>query len=136
MSEEDYPIEYPCPICGELRELGISKKDKPYFCCNTCGVQVFIRGREGISRLIAIKNNPELFGYLKALNAVRNSRLLQIKTRLELLNKEINRYDEDGIYYDSPEKDRVYSEMIDFRDELEKDFQKLLTKKESIADSK
>ena len=32
-------------------EIRYSKRDKPYLVCNPCGVQVFIRGSHGISRL-------------------------------------------------------------------------------------
>jgi len=39
---------FPCPVCGVPQEVRSSKKDKPYITCNSCGVQVFVRGREGV----------------------------------------------------------------------------------------
>ena len=42
---------FPCPVCGELKELCISSKGKPYLTCNDCGVQLFIRGKEGIKKI-------------------------------------------------------------------------------------
>lgn len=43
--------EFPCPLCGEGLPILPSKRKKPYFVCNECGVQVFVRGKAGISRL-------------------------------------------------------------------------------------
>ena len=48
---------FPCPVCGRLHSLGITKNKKPYLTCNDCLVQVFIRGKEGIKKL----RNAELF---------------------------------------------------------------------------
>jgi transcription elongation factor Elf1 len=41
---------FPCCVCGEAREVGTTKKDKPYLICDPCGVQVFVRGKTGIRR--------------------------------------------------------------------------------------
>jgi hypothetical protein len=43
--------EFPCPLCGEGLPILLSKRNKPYFTCNRCGVQTFVRGKTGISRL-------------------------------------------------------------------------------------
>jgi DNA-directed RNA polymerase subunit RPC12/RpoP len=43
--------EFPCPLCGTGLPILASKRKKPYFTCNTCGVQVFVRGKTGISKL-------------------------------------------------------------------------------------
>jgi predicted RNA-binding Zn-ribbon protein involved in translation (DUF1610 family) len=42
---------FPCPLCGEALPILASKRKKPYFTCNSCGVQVFVRGKPGIARL-------------------------------------------------------------------------------------
>ena len=41
---------FPCPICGEALEVRQSKKHKPYVVCDPCGVQMFVRGADGITR--------------------------------------------------------------------------------------
>jgi hypothetical protein len=41
---------FPCCVCGKAREVGTTKKDKPYLICDPCGVQVFVRGKTGIRR--------------------------------------------------------------------------------------
>ncbi len=42
---------FPCPICTEPREIRTTKNGKPYVTCDSCAVQVFIRGRVGTERL-------------------------------------------------------------------------------------
>src|SRR5438876_11810485 len=40
---------FPCPVCTGPREVKLTKKSKPYLTCDACGVQVFVRGHDGIS---------------------------------------------------------------------------------------
>lgn len=42
---------FPCFLCGELLEIKTSIRNKPYFICDSCGVQAFIRREKGIERL-------------------------------------------------------------------------------------
>jgi DNA-directed RNA polymerase subunit RPC12/RpoP len=48
--------EFPCPLCGAGLPILPSKRKKPYFTCNACGVQVFVRGKTGISKLKQMAN--------------------------------------------------------------------------------
>lgn len=43
--------EFRCPLCIQELDQRIDKNQKPYFCCEVCGVQIFVRGREGIKNL-------------------------------------------------------------------------------------
>ena len=42
---------FPCPLCGAPLELRESRVRKPYSVCNSCGIQIFFRGKTAISRL-------------------------------------------------------------------------------------
>ena len=57
----------PCPTCKELRTVGLTKRQKPYFTCNDCGVQVFFRGKEGIRRMREMLGHGELSGNVRGL---------------------------------------------------------------------
>jgi hypothetical protein len=48
--------EFPCPLCGSGLPILTSKRRKPYFTCNFCGVQIFVRGKAGIARLNEMAN--------------------------------------------------------------------------------
>jgi hypothetical protein len=41
----------PCVLCGRLLEQRADKNGKPYFVCDECGTQFFIRGTSGRERL-------------------------------------------------------------------------------------
>ena len=42
---------FPCPLCGAALDLRESRVRKPYCVCNSCGIQIFFRGKIGISKL-------------------------------------------------------------------------------------
>jgi transcription elongation factor Elf1 len=42
---------FPCPVCAQPREVKLTKKKKPYITCNSCGIQLFVRGEDGIAGL-------------------------------------------------------------------------------------
>lgn len=52
--------DWPCPVCGEGRDIRLSKKGKPYYVCSDCGVQVFVREDPGIGRMLEVLENGEL----------------------------------------------------------------------------
>ena len=41
----------PCILCGRRLEKRTSKRNKPYFHCDWCLVQIFVRGKRGIELL-------------------------------------------------------------------------------------
>lgn len=41
--------KFPCPVCSVARPVRLTKKNKPYVTCDPCGIQVFVRGPQGIS---------------------------------------------------------------------------------------
>lgn len=49
----------PCFLCSEELTKRTDKNHKPYFICDPCGVQIFVRGRQGI------KNLDQLFAALR-----------------------------------------------------------------------
>lgn len=42
-------FKFPCPVCLGVRDVRLTKKDKPYITCDPCGIQVFVRGPAGIA---------------------------------------------------------------------------------------
>jgi ribosomal protein L29 len=42
---------FPCPLCAAGLDIRQSRARKPYCVCNACGIQVFFRGKQAISRL-------------------------------------------------------------------------------------
>jgi DNA-directed RNA polymerase subunit RPC12/RpoP len=41
----------PCFLCGRQLDRRIDRNEKPYFVCDPCGAQIFIRRKTGIENL-------------------------------------------------------------------------------------
>ena len=84
-SDEDNKDYFLCPVCGRVLIVEYAKTGKPYCKCNDCGVQLFIRGKQGIRRFKKLLGKSKLLGdskellssldYLKALK----ERLAQVR---------------------------------------------------------
>lgn len=44
----------PCALCGRSLDQRADKNNKPYFVCEPCGTQFFIRGAAGRERLVLL----------------------------------------------------------------------------------
>src|SRR5690348_3475469 len=53
---------FPCPICSMPLDVRGSKKGKPYITCDTCGVQLFVRGKSGIAAFERLLDRARLEG--------------------------------------------------------------------------
>ncbi len=58
-------FQIPCFLCGKYVPVKDTKRDKPYFICDDCGLQVFVRCKPGIARfkrlLSEYRNRPSAF---------------------------------------------------------------------------
>jgi DNA-directed RNA polymerase subunit RPC12/RpoP len=52
----------PCLLCGKSLSKRTDKNRKPYFVCDPCGMQLFIRRKQGIERLEEVFKNIERAG--------------------------------------------------------------------------
>ena len=46
-----------CFLCNDPLEQRTSEKAKPYFVCDRCGVQIFVRKKDGIEKLLRLVSN-------------------------------------------------------------------------------
>jgi hypothetical protein len=46
----------PCVLCNRYLEQREDKNGKPYFVCDECGIQLFVRGTNGIERLARLQS--------------------------------------------------------------------------------
>src|SRR6266699_1964003 len=47
----------PCLLCGNKLEKRTDKNGKPYFVCDPCGIQLFVRRKQGIELLEEVFRN-------------------------------------------------------------------------------
>lgn len=55
-------FKFPCPVCTGVRQVRLTKKDKPYITCNPCGIQLFVRGPAGIAEFNLLLEKGERDG--------------------------------------------------------------------------
>ena len=117
----------PCFLCScELRQRK-DKNRKPYFVCDPCGVQIFVRGRQGIENLAQLiatlreRDFPfrEHAHTLHEIQAILTE-IRGIKKEMKSLNSVLD------IFHEDEHKERT-------RDLLERRIEKLLGRLELIA---
>ena len=62
--------KFPCPVCTDPRDVKLTKKNKPYITCDPCGIQVFIRGPEGIAEFKRLLEKGERDGLITRIEAI------------------------------------------------------------------
>jgi hypothetical protein len=86
----------PCLLCGNQLDQRTDKNDKPYFICNPCGMQIFIRRKLGIKKVEELIRNLKegelpLKRHAEALYQVQAilSEIDGLKAEIKRLNLEI-----------------------------------------------
>jgi hypothetical protein len=96
--------EFPCQLCGAGIPILPSKVNKPYFTCNSCGVQTFVRGKVGIARLISMANAGILVS-VKTESSSQGINLLNQLERLKLQKEELT--EKSGIIFKNKNVENV-----------------------------
>ena len=136
ISFSHFPEAFPCPICGEIRDMRASKKDKPYLVCDPCGVQIFIRGKSGISRLIELKNNSELWDKIHSSTILDSCNLLKLSRRIDLIQAEIEKLDEEIPLFGSKRLETQRDKLSKRREDLESEYRKSLATPDHLLPKK
>ena len=103
-----------CPLCQKELEIKVSKKQKPYCVCLDCGIQLFVRGKEGINRL-GKKTGYKLDTFDMEEGNRRTETLIQLKVEL----REVNRAIEDDLLDGYPELRKKRDDLISKIETLE-----------------
>lgn len=80
--KEDGASYFPCPVCFEMLEVRHDKNSKPYFVCNDCGIQLFIRGKNGIKKFKNLLPNYKL--------KVKSHKLVELVELIPKLNDKLS----------------------------------------------
>ena len=84
----------PCFLCGKLLRVKQTKNDKPYFICEPCGLQVFVRCKPGIkslNRLISRLSSKSL-DIAEILNC--SFEVISLNSRLAALRSNLSKLEE------------------------------------------
>jgi hypothetical protein len=120
----------PCLLCGNKLQKRADKHDKPYFVCDPCGIQFFVRRKQGIERLhnllsaserhaIPFKQAAERIFEVQALL----SEIDGTKAQITKLNNEI------GFFFPDEHKVRARDALKTRLDELLKQLDEMCAKR-------
>jgi hypothetical protein len=101
----------PCGLCGRGLDQRTDKNGKPYFVCDPCGTQFFVRRQEGIERLSALMRDARF----------RYSERANFSKQIGAFEKDLHRLDETLEYL--PDEDIEFIE--DFIKRLKRFFAEL-----------
>lgn len=125
---EEFKGKFPCLLCGNGLPVKTSSRNKPYFVCEQCGVQIFIRYPAGIRVLKRLLNRlgdgpisvsgegPERTHAVIALV----NRLLHLQTTLEEIEKRESAF---GFSDRDEDLDKAAEVVVEERKRLRKQLQ-------------
>ena len=103
----------PCLLCGRQLEERTSKNKKPYFVCDPCGVQTFIRGQSGIEKLREFQKNIAQRELRFRVHADSLHEIQAIIVEIEGLKTEIKRLESgSGLFFADEHKLRAKKSLI------------------------
>lgn len=77
-------LSFPCPLCAAGLPILNTKRNKPYCTCNDCGLQMFVRGKNGIARLARMAQE----GILVCVNEQSVAHGISLLNRIEQLKSQ------------------------------------------------
>lgn len=99
----------PCFLCGEKISKRTDKHSKPYFVCDPCGVQIFIRRKQGINNLADLIAKLKLHDFRFQEHTYVLCEIQAVLAEMRGIKKEIKNIEGKFVWSDEEEeeKDRV-----------------------------
>ena len=119
----------PCFLCSQELTQRKDKNDKPYFICDPCGVQIFVRGRQGIANLAQLIATLREHDFPFHEHARVLYEIQAILTEIRGLNKEIKKLDSVLHIFSDDKRDTRTRKLLNARIEF------LFSRLEQIANS-
>ena len=96
----------PCVLCGAKLEKRTDKNHKPYFVCNPCGIQFWVRRQHGIELLDKLLRNVAKNEIPFKQCAEEIYRIQALLTEINGVKEQIDRLEsQKGLFF--PDKDKV-----------------------------
>ncbi len=85
--------QIPCFLCAQQLKQRKDKHDKPYFVCDACGVQIFVRGQQGIKNLAQLLTTLSEHDFPFQEHAAVLYEIQAVLTEMRGLREEMNKLD-------------------------------------------
>jgi DNA-directed RNA polymerase subunit RPC12/RpoP len=122
----------PCFLCSQELRLRRDKHEKPYFVCDSCGMQIFVRGRQGIENLAQLIDTLREREFPFREHARILHEIQAVLTEIRGLEKEIEKLDSS---LDLFANDRCKKDKTRLRKSLNARIESLLSELERIANA-
>jgi DNA-directed RNA polymerase subunit RPC12/RpoP len=119
-----------CFLCGQELGLRRDKHKKPYFVCDPCGMQIFVRGRHGVENLTRLINELQKRDFSFREHARVLYEIQAVLTELRGIEEEIEKLDS---VFDIPKSAKRAREKKRVRKSLDARIENLLLQLENIA---
>jgi len=117
----------PCILCGTKLQKRADKHNKPYFVCDPCGIQFFVRKQHGIERLDKLLGTLERHALLFQHAAKRVFEVQALLSEIDGTKQQINKLDDEiGFFF--TDNDKVHA-----RDALKTKLEGLLSKLDEMC---
>jgi chaperonin cofactor prefoldin len=117
----------PCLLCGNKLQKRTDKHNKPYFVCDPCGIQFFVRGKQGIERLDKLTSALERHALLFQHAAEHIFEVQALLSEIDGTKQQINKLDNEiGFFFTDDDKVRA-------RDALKTKLEGLLNKLDEMC---
>jgi DNA-directed RNA polymerase subunit RPC12/RpoP len=83
----------PCILCGKKLDQRTDKNGKPYFTCDPCGTQFFVRRKQGMEKLVELIRELEKRGLAITQRAQSLYEVQAILSEIDGLKSEIEKLD-------------------------------------------
>ena len=83
----------PCILCGKRLDQRTDKNGKPYFTCDPCGTQFFVRRKQGMEKLVELIRELEKRGLAITQRAQSLYEIQAILSEIDGLKSEIEKLD-------------------------------------------
>jgi DNA-directed RNA polymerase subunit RPC12/RpoP len=123
----------PCFLCSQELRLRRDKHEKPYFVCDSCGMQIFVRGRQGIENLAQLIKMLRERDFPFREHARVLHEIQAVLTEIRGVEKEIEKLDS---LFDVFASDRRTKDKTRARKSLDTRIETLLLQLERIAHAK
>jgi chaperonin cofactor prefoldin len=120
----------PCLLCGKQLQKRADKHNKPYFVCDACGIQFFVRGKQGIERLDKLTNALERHAILFQHAADRIFEVQALLSEIDGTKQQINKLDNEiGFFFTDNDKMRALEALKTKLERLLNELEEMCTKR-------
>jgi hypothetical protein len=102
----------PCFLCGKELHQRVDKNRKPYFVCDPCGTQMFIRRKQGIENLVELIKTLQKRDFPFRAHSRTLFEIQAILGEIRGVKEEINKIEKEMHFFTSKKDEKLRSRTL------------------------